>query len=66
LLGTRKVHYVARLSLMLKREAKRALKLEILDGARALIAATGAFSGIGQSASRAELAVIDEITAARS
>jgi hypothetical protein len=54
-------HYVAGLSLALTREAKRELKLEILNRAKALIEATGAFSGIGQTPSRAEQAVMDEI-----
>ena len=66
LLAIWKTHYVTRLSLMLTPEAKRALKLELLNRARALIEATGAFSGIGQSPSRAEQAVIDEIDAALS
>jgi hypothetical protein len=66
LLALWKTHYVARLSLMLTPEAKRAFKVELLNRARVLIEATGAFSGIGQSPSRAEQAVIHEIDAALS
>ena len=56
-----KTRYVAGLSLALTREAKRELKLEILNRAKALIEATGAFSGIGQTPSRTEQAVMEEI-----
>jgi hypothetical protein len=66
LLETWKTHYVAKLSLTLTREAKRELKGEILNRARALIEATGAFSGIGETPSSAEQAVIDEIDASLS
>ena len=66
LLALWKAHYAARLSLVLTADAKRELKLHLLDRARALIEATGAFSGIGQSPSHAEQSVIDEITAALS
>jgi hypothetical protein len=59
-----KTHYVAGLSLALTREAKRELKLEILNRAKALIEATGAFSGIGQTPSHAEQAIMEEIDSA--
>jgi hypothetical protein len=53
--------YVGRLSRSLSREAQRELKHHILSRATALVEATGAFSGVGQSPSPNELVVIRDI-----
>ena len=53
--------YVSALSSTLSHEAKRELKVEVLARARAVIQATGGFSGVGRMLSAAEQAVLQEI-----
>ena len=58
--------YVSALSSTLSHEAKRELKAEVLARARAVIQATGGFSGVGRMLSAAEQAVLQEIEEALS
>ena len=64
LLAAWKRDYVGPLSLALSQEARRELKTQILGRARAVAHASGAFSGIGQTLSSAEQAIIEEIESA--
>ena len=64
LLAAWKRDYVGALSLALTQEARRELKTQVLGRARAVAQATGAFSGIGQTLSSAEQAIIEEIESA--
>jgi hypothetical protein len=59
-----KSRYVNTLSRSLSREAKEELKRHLLHRARALVQATGSFSGVAQTSSTREQTVIDEIESA--
>lgn len=53
--------YIGTLSGTLNSEAKYALKVEVLDRARAVAKAAGGFLGIGQRVSTKEIAVLEEL-----
>ena len=56
--------YVGRLSPTLSPEAEREHKLVLLGRTRAVAQAAGAFSGVGQTLSNVQRAVMDEIESA--